>query len=304
MKKLALLICIVLAVTSCNNDKGKSKKDSGVKTEHKKLTTVEQTLNGIDLIHASAMVDNFQSDNTSSHMNTAVWLSKEWLDAITSLLNKEQATVKTDGIRIYFAKKPDGLSKSNTVVIVSTRDGGTDTNAESGSDHIDYFEHDLDFLATATATAKAKVVEEYSPAEGATLYDEHNTCPAKDGCAINTINYITCENAGKAVRNFGSSTINTNSEWFSIDLIKYLDLELNSAPEDVTADGIRIYFAKNTDETNTNIKYKKKRRHSFVIITTQADGSIHKDNYICYVHKGGTDNGEQCPNNCNGVKLP
>jgi hypothetical protein len=117
------------------------------------------------------------------------------------------------------------------------------------------------------------------------------------------MNYISCNDANAVARNFKKTTINTNSEWFQLDLLKYLHFQLNSAPSNVVADGVRIYFAKNGLNVKNNIK---KNRHAFIIVTTQLINGSHYDNYQCYPPKEPftNDNGEECPNNCNGVTLP
>jgi hypothetical protein len=75
--------------------------------------------------------------------------------------------------------------------------------------------------------------------------------------------------------------------------------------KDVTEkdDGIRIYFARNTAGA-------EKDKEEFVIVTTQLVAGVHKDYFDCIQppHTGdkgnGQDNGELCPDHCDGVTEP
>jgi len=291
--------CLVLTslIFGCNNNSKNPQKKSPV--------TDGVTLNGVQHDIADSLVASFVDDNTSSDFRTNIWLSKPWVTSVYQILSDEQKNnVGTDGFRIYFAKRLDaGTGKMrNTIVIVSTKNDGDDPHAESGEDHLDYYEHTSDFLQRPNSDASLN--EDWVGSSGATLYSD-STCTG-DNCSVNTINFIRCKDAYKAVQNFGKQTINTYSEWFPIELLEYLRDQLND-PLNKYADGIRIYFAKNK---------AKKNRHSLIFVTTQNIGTPRQDNYACYGQKltekyhhynrmvGSNDNGEQCPNNCAVTTLP
>jgi len=307
MKKASIGIFIILItslISSCNFTKSKA-----TTSLVKPLTpTVDLSLSGLTVDEASKKVANFTDDNTTLDFKTNIWLDKKWVDTVYKLLTDEAtAGIGTDGIRIYFAKKDNG---KNTIVIVATKSAGSDVNSESKGDHTDYFKHATNFLSTNDAL----VQEDYgsNPATtGATLYGTPDC--TQDNCNPNAINYVSCGEAWNDVKNFEnqkSKTINTESEWFPLDVLRGLSYELNAAiTAKIPADGIRIYFGKNISAA-TNQKHKN--RHNFLIITTQTIGNIHQDYYHCYNptfvkprrFTKSDDNGEECPNNCNGTSLP
>jgi|GEM_PF-2433648 len=310
MKKLLLGLVLIsgMIASSCHKKGTTSKQKLQNLKDSSKLSNVRVTLTGIPYVEADTMVSRFRKNRTSSDPITAIWLSKDWVDAVADLLEEEPIA---DGFRIYFAKRQDG---KNTVVIVSTMDDGPD-NSESGADHLDYFSHSMQF---SSAIAKLPFIEDYTGDPGATLFTSPPTTCAT-GCFPGAINNnIKCDEAFNAVQNLKKDPlINTNSEWFPIDLISSLRDELDYAADTLNkpVDGIRIYFAKNI-ESATNQKHKN--RHSFIVVTTQKVRNVPRvDYYTCYNpnnpgHKFAsdtskfttTDNGEQCLNNCNGATLP
>jgi len=329
MKKLMLAISIALVIASCkesNKKKINSNDSLNVKAEmpHPSSPPNGITLNGVSWSNANKMVSDFMSDSSSSDPKTTIWLSKNWVDSVyKALTNEQDNNVGTDGFRIYFAKRLDNISNRmrNTIVIVSTRSDGDDAAAESLKDHLDYYEHSSPFLQKASQDRQ--LTEDWNGDPNATLLYYGNRCCADDNCSIAAINNIPCIDAYNAVINFvnlNPNLINTHSEWFSLDLLQALkeelDAALSQAPTPIPADGIRIYFAKNT----TSVKNPKhQNRHSFIIVTTKADTvngrAIHKDYFQCYNPKNNylkkqkndfysNDNGEQCPNNCKGTTLP
>lgn len=306
MKKLLLGTFVVLIValgcggnsTDQNKTSTKSKDTSITKEKstsvHPHISPVCNssgiTLNGIACNAADVMVDRFVQDNMSSDKKTNIWLSRTWVNKIYDILTAEQTTVKADGIRLYFAKN---ANNRNTIIITSTKFGGTDPYSSTGNDHLDYFEHTDPFLSTVNA----HVAEDYGTDPGAKLYNGAN-CSTEANCNINELNYISCIKAAAAVKKFGKSTVNTISEWFPLTVIENIKCNLDGAPSALMADGVRIYFAK---------KSKKIDRHSFLFVTTKTKGAGHEDFYECYCSSykhGVTDNGEQCPTNCNGATWP
>lgn len=321
MKKLLLAISIALVIASCKESKRKkinSNDSLNVKTEmpHSLSSPNGITLNGVSWSDANKMVSDFMSDSSSSDPKTTIWLSKNWVDSVYKALADEQDNnVGTDGFRIYFAKRLDDITKKmrNSIVIVSTRNNGYDVKAESDSDHLDYYEHSSQFLHKLSQDRG--LTEDWSGDPNSTLlYYDSKYC-ADDNCNITAINNIPCIDAYNAVTNFvnlNPNLINTHSEWFSIRVLwalkEELDAALSQRPKAIPADGIRIYFAKNTEVVK---KPKHKNRHSFIIVTTKADtvnGNVfHKDYFNCYSKQKANytnDNGEQCPDNCTGSTLP
>jgi hypothetical protein len=297
MKKLLLGISIALIALSCQSRTQNSESTPSNKHDCiSKYAKERVSLNGLSYADADSMVTRFKKKPESSDSRTAIWFSKEWVDSVAAILQAEGA----DGFRIYFGKRLDGR---NAVVVLSTIDDGPDPSAkETGRDHLDYFGHTSPFLVSTAA----RDTDEYSGALGATLYtkpDSSNECAFLGGG-----NYIRVTPATIAVKNFGIQKINTDNEWFPIGFIKYYRDELDNEPALFSADGIRIYFAFHTVETNP----KHAGRHAFIIVTTRTinDPKTNKlvyrnDYYTCDASKKhGGDNGEQCPNNCNGVTLP
>jgi len=291
MKKLVCVLGMILFIVSC-----KSIPNQLTQTSSLKKATERVSLNGISYLTADSMVNKFKSDSMSSDAKTAVWLSKAWVDNVDSILNVEGA----DGFRIYFAKT---IAKNNfdknAVVIVSTRDDGPGATP-SGGIHLDYFGHTSPFFLSNAS----KDTQEYSNIPGATLYNKNTDCTGD--CILGPINNISCANAAIAVKQFVKGYIDTKSEWFPIDLLNGLKNELDN-DNSIKTDGIRIYFALHSAQTNPG----KAGMHAFIIITTRiiTDPATNKtipraDYYSCLVPFHGYDNGEQCPTNCTGATLP
>jgi len=277
---------------------------SEYKILHPRFPVNGLSLNGISPKDADQMVSDFIDDHESSDPKTAIWLSVNWVNNVADLLKNEG----DDGIRIYFAKKADNTGKKrNSILIVSTKNDGVDSRAETGIDHLDYFDHNVTFFINLLdpTTRKKDIQEDLGGYDlGATLFDANYVCPSET-CNVFSTNYIECAEAQKAVLNFSQKSnlaINTDNEWFPIALIEGLKAELKAATASIPADGIRIYFAKNYDNPGD---VKHKNRNTFIITTTKSAGNSHQDYHECYTsNKGTKDHGEECPNNCNGVTIP
>jgi hypothetical protein len=262
------------------------KKNSTGKSE----LPIEISLNGYSIYDADNMVYRFDYGRIKNdNSKTNVWFSKGLIHNIFTLLSNENA----DGIRIYFASETAG----NNIILVSTRDGGGNSSAASGKNHLDYFEHTAVFLSTAQSNGDIKV-DHGSPGSGALLYNTSSPCSGQD-CSILPEHDLKCDTAYCWVNNYSldvNDTTNTKSEWFDLKLIGKLDTELQKGTGLNSPDGLRIYFAKN----------KKYQKLTLIMVTTKTvDGVPHTDYYECFKPKKGvTDNGEQCPNNCKGTVLP
>ncbi|RYU89371.1 hypothetical protein EWM62_13660 [Mucilaginibacter terrigena] len=286
MKKLLLLLSLIpLMMAACTSNGDKPAADTtalttAAKSHLNSLNALPEliTLNGVPLATADTFVSNFINKPSVYKSPTSIWFSKAYVDSLKALLYKEGA----DGFRIYFATYPNG----HNVIITSTRETGVPDT------HQDYFEHSSKFLKTADARG----VVDYTGRKGATLYDPALKCPGTDNCNATYTHYLKCDEAAARVKNFTNDKFLTTSEWFDIEVLDNLSKELNG---NSSADGIRIYYARNTNPT--------KNTHGFVITTTKPSGtnsSTHDDYYTCTTKFRDLDNGEQCPNNCNGVTWP
>ncbi|GEM_PF-1543198 len=108
--------------------------------ENKQKTILES----ISFDEARAMVQNYRntvgggSGAGANEITTSVWFSLEHLKKIYVILETEKLLGKgTDGVRVYFAKYPNGENKDrNTVVLVST----FEEQVGKKTYHRDYFE--------------------------------------------------------------------------------------------------------------------------------------------------------------------
>jgi hypothetical protein len=283
MKKLLLLGCIPLLMAACTGSGDKKTADSSAADSTRKLrraAVLPQLIKliGVLLADADKYVSDFINAASVYKSPTSIWFSKAYINNIKLMLEKEGG----DGVRVYFAKYPNG----HNIILVSTRKTGV------AGTHQDYFEHSDPFLQTA----EAKGLVDYTGKNGATLYDPALKCPDVDNCNVSYDHYLKCSEAADRVRNFSNDKFYTTSEWFEKGVIDDLKEELDN---NKIADGARIYYARNNSAA--------KKTHGFVIITTQksgTSGNIHEDYYTCSSHVIRSDNGEQCPVNCNGVTWP
>ncbi|MCO5950025.1 hypothetical protein [Mucilaginibacter flavidus] len=301
MKKLALGILFVSIAFGFTLNGGKAL--SNALAISKTDSLFKSTLNGLPIGLADTMISNFINDNRSFHKRTSIWISKKWIYKVVAL---QQEHAEIDGLRIYFAKYANGR---NTIAIVPTKRSVSSFNSNDKDNITKYYHVDYDVKDTTSYfnTSAAEVTDEYHLIRGANLYRK-SPCITPDTCLLTGINNITCGNAYMAVADFKKrallkkNTVNTNSEWFPIGVFSALKAELDSATykmPDKPGSGIRIYFG------------KLKKRNNLIIVTTQDINNIQTDYYKCYnlsanfkKIKDITDNGEQCPNNCNGVTLP
>lgn len=307
MKKLIVslwLILIAAIVTDCKPSTTKSTDNQAAAQPATPLT--RYTLNGYTYAQAKGMIQTFQIDQTIYNVQTSVYFNSTAFHAMVSQLTADGA----DGFRVYFARVPN--QNQNTVVILSTFDGGTDANAATGETHQDYFQNSL---ISANVSDLNGVAVYNTDNGGATLYTNPH-CSAIDPCPSDPKNphYITCVKAKKMVDSFVSKDpnddVNGHSEWFDITILQDLDGILQKSPND---SGLRMYFSTRIDmPTDDDGNYYD----GVVAIVTKMINNVRRDQYICLPLRtpkfrnpldgtgGGTDNGEQCPTNCGGTTWP
>jgi hypothetical protein len=280
------------------------------KTVHKTMITKKTsdilpptdaiTLDGLGFDLANSYVKNIQKDPMSSDEKTSMWFSAKWVTNVRKLLDDEGA----DGFRIYFAKKENG---DNTIVVVSTVKT-SNSSAPSKANHMDYFIHQPAYLATVRSSSSSEYQEDHiGDASAATLYKPASDSPCTNdaSCIITLANHrISCSDALAHVANFKKENIDTRCEWYPIWVLDALDDELTAA-KNIGADGVRVYFAKDT---------QGQYPHSFILATTKTSGAVHKDYYECHIPEkelsfitnklSATDHGEECPINCTTALLP
>lgn len=290
MKKILIGLGISLLAVACSQP-AKQNVEGGKHTVTGRDTMPADaiTLNGLTTDEANLMAGGYNEDANASSKTLSFWLNIAWVDNAYDLLFKKNP--EADGIRIYTGMK-DG---KNTLIITATTEAGTNELVPSGKNHKDLFVKDDAFLRTVAAHDSA----EYTPGNGATLYNPDAQCPTND-CGVELTNHISCDTAHLYVQNFMKSTItiNLSSEWYSKTLIANIYNELHAAlANKVPADGIRIYFGRNLD-----------KRDTFIIVTTKSEDGVHKDYYECYYKNsapgGGYDHGEICPTSCDAVTWP
>ncbi|MDB5158256.1 MAG: hypothetical protein JWR50_2963, partial [Mucilaginibacter sp.] len=214
------------------------------------------------------------------------------------LLIAEAATTskhKTDGIRIYFAKKSIN-DPETSLLLVSTID-----SASTQYTHHDYYGHSNGFLFDPQQTDLSIKATDSLNNLGAVLYRPCPACPGIDTTCIsvNTAGAILRSYAEKMVKNFDGSNMNTDAVWFPIGLFK-------SMSDEASFNGIRVYLATYPDDL-----YLNKGRNTFVLTTVNTTG---KDYFYCdsnlksflkihntiVKYKGPPkNNGSLCPINCN-----
>ena len=298
MKKFVLLLIgAVLIYASCKQ--GGSNQTATADASVSKIDSNSYTLNGIPFRKANKMVNLFIKDPGSytDTSQTCVWFTAAALDSMYQTLLR----TKADGIRFYFARTVE--NHKYTVVAVSTKFAGLDSVTKRKI-HADFFEMD-----TINIDAKGKLGL-ITPAQGALLYSKTSPCPSTPDTCPKIFHYITCNEGYKMVNYYGSDPINATSSWYEITLIEALVKSLKTNH----GDGLRIYYARHL-KTGGISPTDTIHRHGFALITTAATNQIHVDYYGCldsipvpnHPHRfyvGGADNGEECPNNCNGVTWP
>ncbi|HZY36619.1 MAG TPA: hypothetical protein VFE53_08220 [Mucilaginibacter sp.] len=251
--------------------------------------------------------------------------------------------VKPDGIRVYFASGDTTNAApthfNNGIVVVSTYRSGViqiDANHRVNI-HTDYFEHDVNsaLFNIRSDSLSGLITHDNDATSGSMLYNTCN-CDSLDTCVTSSNHFIKRSDGEALVHAFQGQAFKAKSEWFDINMLINLYYEMQCSDED----GIRIYFARGTARESNLADVGKAR---FVIVTTEPKTNsinnalvpIHKDRFDCYCtikptatlsqkavllafgkkaaavkqiknkkNGGGNDNGELCPNNCNGQHSP
>jgi len=327
MKKLALLMCVAFCFVfmAASHKPGTNRRQTSADSSSSNII-VEESLNGILQPDANAMVQNAVSNIDNLPANTQIWFSRATVDSVYGLLRADSGgVVKPDGVRIYFSSVPptadNPLHYNNGIVVVSTYNSGkVFKNHLYVNVHTDYFEHPENAGLFKSNAIAGILTHDNDTTNGALLY---NTCNCDtQHCITSAGHYITRIEGEKMVQAFYGSPFNARSEWFDIGMLKNLVEEMNLKSDDginYKFDGIRIYFARGVAGIASSDDVGKAR---FVLVTTipatnsAANQTIHKDYFGCdqvimsvviegiEKRKGGNDNGEQCPNNCDGVTLP
>ncbi|MCJ8210441.1 hypothetical protein MUY27_12055 [Mucilaginibacter sp. RS28] len=287
MKKLLPLICLICAVMACNQHP--KTRQTANKSVMAAVPDV-YTLNGLTKTEATTIVQAFRSDRKAV-APASVFFGLTDLEAIDKILTDNNA----DGVRVYYGKTAANQFK---LVLVPTKGNGT-TSLQRPK-HDDFFLNTDPGINAGNAVME-KLTGPYTL--GATLLDPTFHCPNGLVCGTPHRHYLDCNNSFKWVQNymkldFKTDTIDTNSEWFESCLISDLCQTLKNNH----GDGIRVYFSYKNDAPSS--------KHRFVITTTVAGTSgSHKDKRMCVTlptcarllpHDQDFDNGEQCPNNCEG----
>lgn len=312
MKKLFIGMFIVLAMVSFKSQKNK------INTRYSVSLDTISTLNGLTESQANARITFCVGTADNGPKNTQVWFRKEIVEAWYTLLQADiQNGIKPDGIRIYIGRSLPSSSSplhyNNGIVVVSTKYNGftIDSTGKRIAIHADYLTHPKNAALFLMSNTIGEVRHDSDSTSGSLLY---NTCNC-DGPACTTTDHdITRSQAEKMVQHFHRipifrrGPINSKAEWFGMDMIE----ELHKEMQDTKCDGVRIYFARGVDTGYT----KRKAKFVFVTTTSQNNGSIHKDYFDCSKHQrplinkimpfdgGGMDNGELCPDHCDGLAFP
>lgn len=290
MKNFTHITLILLIIASCGSPAPGDKNKSAAENESMAAAADSVTLNGYTFAEAETMVRSFLREGYGSEKQTSIWFSKTYIDSLDTILRSEGA----DGFRIYFARK----GSKNTIVMVATKK----TKIKNPKDttlftHRDHFTLKSLFLKPGKNSEILGISENGVPE--ARMYSA-----AESDCTIlpcnESINTISCEQGRQWVNRFSQAPITTTSLWYPIGLLQSWKKELDAAVANkADGDGIRIYFAKND-----------KGRNVFVMSTTRIiNGQKRTDYYECYYRdpeKGikkidVSDNGEECPNNCNDL---
>ncbi|MDB5017444.1 MAG: hypothetical protein JWQ84_2276 [Mucilaginibacter sp.] len=316
MKKLVLIgilgSLVILSFKDKKNVKNTLTKDS--------LDTIS-TLNGFSESQANAWVTYCVGTADNNPENTQVWFRKEIIENWNKLLQEDSTRgMKTDGIRIYITRRLASNSTpthfNNGIVIVSTLYAGdTIENGKKVKIHKDYFNHQKTADLYKLKSINGVVSHDNDSTGGALLYNTCH-CDIANPCVISSDHDIPRSIAEKMAQHFHriiifrNGSINSRAEWFDKTMIKTI---VDRMSEDTSKhiDGVRIYFARGVDTGSTNRKTK------FVIVTTRqfqinATDILHKDYFDC-AHPlllskttliSTSDNGELCPDHCDGLTLP
>jgi hypothetical protein len=315
MKKIFLLLCIISVTLTAYSQKNLI------------------SLNGYHLNDATTMAYQFITRNTVKPSPECVWFSKDVIHKMLVLLNTEKAPngQMADGIRIYFGF----VNNQNTVIMVSTYAYSSD-NVPSKTKHQDYFQHDDSNDLFTTTGINGEVYTKALCGNGCLLFQKCvSPCPNDKACDPKKLHYITRSRGEKMVGKFGTTPIVTSSEWFDICLFQAID-------DENKYDGVRIYFGKHlptdlidrnkeafvvvtttgaspdnqTDDFNCYLAQKCINApavlNSYVkTYLKKVYPNISKQNlsakiksFIAEARLNGQDNGEICPDHCDGLILP
>ncbi len=302
MKKVLLIAGILLSILSCNSNKKSSDNSIDASLQPSLMTS----LNGISYADASIMINRFLHNKTINYSQATIWFKKSIINSMDSLLHViKNENVAIDGVRLYFGK--DSINRNTVIAVATFSDGYPAPNDTSELIHRDFFYLNAHYLTTPDARGTAN----YSPVQGALLFNNNFVCPpdsTSTGCDSAGLHYISCTKAQSMISTFLNSitnvkkdTINITSEWFDLGVFDDINNELKKNNK---ADGLRVYVGRDlTPQGSTKIF-----RDAFILVTTEDNRT---DYYKCFAlhpvqvrswgHHGIDDNGEQCPTNCNVV---
>jgi|GEM_PF-3863804 len=259
------------------------------------------TLDGNRVSDAIKYVNYFQNsgnpDNFDQGLHYSVFYKARAIKSIYDAIPKTTC----DGIRFYFGK----TSRSDNhfmLIPVATLNGVPDPTCPDVKDHTDYF--------LTTSPGYAPSTPEGGPALPGSLFGIN--CPIGNDDCPQTTHYINCDDAKQFATYSKKEQMNATSEWFDAEVIKEM---IDLIP---TNGGIRFYFGKHSTAGNhDNIP-----RHGIIMMITERQKEQEVDTLICLpkdqgkhdlfkklrklyrLTGGGTNNGEECPTNCQGTKLP
>ncbi|TFF33935.1 hypothetical protein [Mucilaginibacter psychrotolerans] len=293
MKKFLLIACCAVCMMACKRTTNTDTNKPGPTVTTLEHDNIGKTLNGLDSADAIKLVTTFKNDTTSKDRFTNIWFSKSFVEDTYDILSSQ---TDADGIRLYIGKNADG---HNTLVVMSTKDGGNYTDPDSSKIppskkiHVDYFQHGYPILNTK----EVKNQDSYTATlgDGADLYQDttNKPCP-KIKCEINE-SQVSCIQAKTWAQGFKGGAIDIRSVWYSLKLIAYLKEQIHAGVSNRrSVDGIRIYFVVDTT----------RRKNGFLLTPTEEINGVHQDIYDCYsLHKmfDVVDHGEECPIFCKGT---
>ena len=256
----------------------------------RQLTTVNATLNGVDALTATTMIQNFEDNYAADGgaKSISAWYRADQLKAINDLLTSEASTIGTDGLRFYFAsdKPVSPNTKLHVKIFLVPTIPKVPTNGHT-STHGDYYAHtgvfSNGFLTTETGIAMDDQAD-VGASNGASLYSK--TQPANGVCNMQpTPHYLPANKAYSLVqaRNekntnnpttaMDTSPYNTISDWYRLCFITSLFNAITDPNNHL--DGLRIYLGKG-QMINGDI------RDVVVLVPTHnVNGSPGVDDYDC-----------------------
>ncbi len=311
MKKLVFGIIVIMMVAACTSNNKKNTSDSsdtkGFAPEKKAAITY--TLNGLSYASADSMVHAFINYKGTYKAPTCFWFNKTDFQKMDSIIQNKDY----DGLRVYFSRVGTDDYNKFALVIVATKDSGEISGAKGRHEHKDFF-----FTSNIAAGVKGELDTDGVKKGSALLYGGQSPCNPSNNCTSITNNdhYVPCGTARTMVQKMNGDEINASSEWFDKGIIHQLSAKINAGG------GIRIYFVRHLKEAPGD----NQKRHGFLFVLTEKDTNGNQtDDYKCFTLQpytkylktrrsgtmagdggdgGGTDNGEECPNACEGVTWP